>query len=99
MEILAQARGWISFVGWLGIIAGALGLLQFPEGTVIGIIGIISGSFLVQTASALKAGHEKAENENDVGKNLKRYFILQGILAIVTIILSIFAAIQIMSGG
>lgn len=83
MEILRESKGWILFVGWTTMIGGALNLLTFPMGTIMGIIGVFAGSFLIKTVSSFKT----SKIDHDAGVNLKIYFVLQAVMALVAIVL------------
>jgi hypothetical protein len=81
MQYLQEAVGWIKFLGWLSVIGGVLSVFaQFPIGIITGIISVISGMFLISAAKGLDAG-----DDVEAGDNLRKYFILSGVLAAISI--------------
>jgi hypothetical protein len=88
--ILAQAKGWITFVGVIILIYG---ILTFW--TIIGILFIWLGIILIQagsSASRYTLGNNTADLLETLNK-LKSYFKITGILIIINIILYILAII------
>ncbi len=92
MEVLQRAAGWIKFLGWLEIIGGVLAFfVEFPIGIITGVIAIVSGSFLLGAAKALDNN-----KEYDYGDSLRKYFVLQGILALIGVIIAGIALLAVM---
>lgn len=86
-EPLYQGSGWIKFVGIMSIIGGAV--------QAISIIGILwawlpiwMGILLVQAAGALEQAYQRDDSEQmltAMGK-LKTYFLVTGIMLLVSIV-------------
>jgi hypothetical protein len=85
---LAAAKGWMKFVGVMFIIQGALTALSIV-GIIIAWLPIWIGVLVMQSASAI----ERAQFNNDADAlkealaRLKTYFIIQGVLYLVSIIM------------
>jgi hypothetical protein len=89
---LYQGKGWIKFLGILSIVQGVIAAL-----TIIGIIfawlPIWIGILLYQSATMMERAYAMGDRRTFVeamGK-LKTYFLIQGITALLGIILAIFA--------
>ena len=100
MDALKEARAWIGFLGWLNVIGGALGALLgalagFQLLTIIAsALGFIAGFFLIKAAQALGDDADQA-----AGENLRKYFTLQGILALIALIGTALALLALMAVG
>lgn len=98
MEELKRGRSWIAFLGWLNIISGALGVLlglfaDFQLLSIIGgVLGFVTGYFLINAASALKEDADPA-----AGDYLRKYFTLQGVVALIALIGTALALLALMT--
>ena len=88
IQPLASGKGWMKFVGVMFIIQGALTALSII-GILIAWLPIWIGVLLMQSAGAL----ERAELSGDANAakealaRLRTYFVIQGVLYIVGIVL------------
>lgn len=98
MDALKEARVWIAFLGWLNVIGGALGALlgvlaDFQLLTIlVSALGFVAGFFLIKAAQAIEGNADQA-----AGENLRRYFTLQGILALIAVIGTALAMLALMA--
>jgi hypothetical protein len=93
---LYQARGWLKFLGVLSIIGGIVQVITIA-GIISGALSIWMGVLLFQAGTSIEtAGHlgDRFAFLNSLG-HLKTYFMIQGILTLLAIIL-VLAAVCIM---
>ena len=85
-------KGWMKFLGIMGVIGGALGVLSIV-GIIFGALQIWLGVLLVQDAN--RAGEFAATgNEGALAEwaeKLKTYFLVMGVLTLIGIILTVIA--------
>lgn len=85
-----QARGWIKFLGVLAIISGILSGL-----TVIGLLfcwlPIWLGILLFGSASKIEAAFYSGDHQQaiDAFANIKKFFVISGIISLISIVFSI----------
>ncbi len=87
MQPLADAAGWMKFLGWTWIIMGGLYCLT--------IIGIIPGGIMLWMGICVKGAGEKTQagfpNNNallyEANKNLATYFTIMAILLIISLVI------------
>lgn len=91
---LASGKGWLKFVGIMFIIQGALTALSII-GIVIAWLPIWIGVLVMQSANAI----ERAQMTGDAGAlkealaRLRTYFVVQGVLFIVGIVLAVLGGV------
>ncbi len=89
---LYQGKGWIKFLGILSIVQGVIAAL-----TIVGIIfawlPIWIGVLLYQSATTMEKAYAMGDRKTfaDAMGKLKTYFLIQGITALLGIIIAIFA--------
>ncbi len=82
-------NGWVKFLGITAIIAGGLYAISIV-GLIIAWLPIWMGFILLKVANGSReAADGKAESLGDMLDSLKTYFILCGVLAIISIVFSI----------
>ncbi len=83
-------KGWMKFLGILGIIGGALGVLSIV-GIIFGALQIWLGVLLVQAAN--RAGEFVATGSESAlaewAEKLKTYFLVMGILTLIGLIFAV----------
>jgi hypothetical protein len=87
---LAAAKGWMKFVGIMFIIQGALTALTIV-GIIIAWLPIWIGVLLLQSAGAVERAHaanDAAALQDSLGK-LKTYFVIQGVLYLVGLVIMV----------
>jgi hypothetical protein len=85
-----QARGWLKFLGVLSIIGGIVQALSIV-GIIIAWLPIWMGVLMFQAGSSIDAagqGGDKFAFLNSLG-SLKTYFVLQGVLSLIGIIIAL----------
>ena len=89
---LYQGRGWIKFLGVMSIIQGVVAAL-----TIIGILfawlPIWIGILLYQSATTMEKAYAQGDKRTftQAMDKLKTYFLIQGIVTLIGIIIAIFA--------
>ncbi|MBA4380609.1 MAG: DUF5362 family protein [Anaerolineales bacterium] len=83
-----QSRGWLKFLGILMIIGGIPGIIGL-----VGILQIWMGIILMQAASSIETAASTGQKYALVSSlgNLKTYFVISGVLALVGIIVALLA--------
>ena len=84
--------GWIKFLGIAYIISGGLSIIfSFGFGIIIAWLPIWLGVILLKVANGSRGVAEgKAESLGEMFGSLKTFFILSGVLMIVSIVISTF---------
>ncbi len=85
-----QARGWLKFLGILSIISGAISALSIV-GIIYAWLPIWMGVLIFQAGSSIESASQfgnKFTFLQSMG-SLKTYFVLQGVLALITIIIAV----------
>ena len=89
---LYQGRGWIKFLGIMSIAQGAMAALTIV-GAIVAWLPIWVGILLYQSATTMEKAYALGDKRTfavAMGK-LKTYFLIQGILTLIGIIIAIFA--------
>ncbi len=89
---LYQGRGWIKFLGIMSIVQGAMAALTIV-GAIVAWLPIWVGILLYQSATTMEKAYALGDKRTfavAMGK-LKTYFLIQGILTLIGIIIAIFA--------
>lgn len=83
-----ESKGWLKFLGILSIIGGAIQALSL-FGIVVAWLPIWMGVVLYQAASNIEAAHSSGQRSAVIAalNNLKTYFIINGILLLIGIVL------------
>ncbi|MFH2039087.1 MAG: DUF5362 family protein [Chloroflexota bacterium] len=86
---LYQARGWLKFVGIMMILGGIPSALAL-----VGIIPIWQGVLLMQAASSIETAANTGQNYafNSAMSNIKTFFIINGILILIGLIVGLLMA-------
>jgi hypothetical protein len=86
---LYQARGWLKFVGIMMILGGIPSALAL-----VGIIPIWQGVLLMQAASSIETAANTGQRYafNSAMSNIKTFFIVNGILMLVGIVVGLLMA-------
>lgn len=85
-----QARGWLKFLGVLSIIGGIVQALSIV-GIIIAWLPIWMGVLMFQAGSSIDAASQAGDKFaflNSLG-SLKTYFVLQGVLSLIGIIIAL----------
>jgi hypothetical protein len=85
-----QARGWLKFLGVLSIIGGIFQALSIV-GIIVAWLPIWMGVLMFQAGSSIDAAGQLGDKFaflNSLG-SLKTYFVLQGILTLIGIIVAV----------
>ena len=87
-----QARGWLKFLGVMSIIGGVVQVLSIV-GIINGGLSIWMGVLLFQTGSSVESASQFGDRFGFMNSlnNLKTYFIVQGVLTLIAIILVVSA--------
>lgn len=87
-----QARGWLKLLGVLSIAGGAMQALSIV-GIIVAWLPIWMGVLLYQAASAIESAAQAGDRFAFLRSlnNLKTYFIIQGVLTLVGILVSLIA--------
>lgn len=103
MEPLHAITGWLTFLGWMFIVIGALYCLTII-GVIIGWLPLWTGILLKGAADKLKQGFQTG-NEADLhaaSKNLSTYFVIVGVITLIGLVINVlyfgFIATMIMIG-
>lgn len=97
---LHEARGWITFLGVLAIVSGAVSCMTF--------VGVLWGWLPIwQGLSLLQAGRQadQAWLENDPAKlaqaldRLKTYFIISAVVMVLTVVFSVIGLLGLVGLG
>jgi len=97
---LYQSKGWMKFLGVMMIIWGALTALSII-GIVVAWLPIWLGVLLFQSASSIEqaqATGDKAAMIQSMSK-LKLYFVITGVLALISLLLTVLGLFTGMMGG
>ena len=89
---LYQGRGWIKFLGIMSIAQGAMAALTIV-GAIVAWLPIWVGILLYQSATTMEKAYALGDKRTfavAMGK-LKTYFLIQGIVTLIGIIIAIFA--------
>lgn len=89
---LYQSKGWMKFLGIMSIIQGVVAVFTLI-GILIAWLPIWVGVILYQSASTMERAYisgDKGEFYEALGK-LKTYFLIQGIITLIGIIIALFA--------
>jgi uncharacterized membrane protein HdeD (DUF308 family) len=89
---LYQSKGWMKFLGVMSIIQGVVAAFTLV-GIIIAWLPIWVGIILYQSASAMERAYTTGDREafhESFGK-LKTYFLIQGIITLIGIIIALFA--------
>ena len=86
---LYQSRGWLKFVGIMMILGGIPSALAL-----VGIIPIWQGVLLMQAASSIETAANTGQRYafNSAMSNIKTFFVVNGILMLVGIIMGLLMA-------
>jgi hypothetical protein len=86
---LYQARGWLKFVGIMMILGGIPSALAL-----VGIIPIWQGVLLMQAASSIETAANTGQKYafNSAMSNIKTFFIVNGILMVIGILVGLLMA-------
>jgi len=89
-SIIDSLSGWMKFIGIYTIVIGAITCIGIIT-TAIGVPLILAGIALTKGAKSIKSYKEynSPYTLNDLFTSLNKYFKIQGILALVGIVLSI----------
>ncbi|WP_199100759.1 DUF5362 domain-containing protein [Dyella sp. ASV21] len=87
---LASGKGWMKFVGIMFIIQGAITALTLV-GIIVAWLPIWIGVLLMQSASAIERAQLSgdAEGLKEALARLRTYFVIQGVLYIVGIVITV----------
>ena len=97
---LFEVKGWIKLIGIVTIIYGVL-LIFTLVGIIICWLPIWLGVLLFQSASAVEGAHQMGD-KRELHKSLskvKTYFTIQGILALIGIVVAIISMIVMGTAG
>jgi hypothetical protein len=85
-----QARGWLKFLGVLSIISGVTSALSIV-GIIFAWLPIWMGVLMFQAGSAVEPAGQFGDKFGFLRSlgNLKTYFVLQGVLSLVGIVLTL----------
>jgi Family of unknown function (DUF5362) len=85
-----QARGWLKFLGVLSIIGGVIQALSIV-GILIAWLPIWMGVLMFQAGSSIDSAGQFGDKFAFLGSlgNLKTYFVLQGVLTVIGIIIAV----------
>ncbi len=85
-----QARGWLKFLGVLSIIGGAISALSIV-GIIYAWLPIWMGVLMVQAGSSIESAGQFGDKFTFLQSmgSLKTYFVLQGVLALISIIFAV----------
>ncbi len=89
---LYQGRGWIKFLGIMSIVQGVMAALTIV-GAIVAWLPIWVGILLYQSATTMEKAYALGDKRTfavAMGK-LKTYFLIQGIVTLIGIIIAIFA--------
>lgn len=101
METTSGMSGWLKLVGIVSIVGGAITiLLTLGMGIIIAWLPIWQGILLVRASnSSQEVAGGKSESIVNMITPLKTYFIIQGILILISIFISIMATMLVGLGG
>ncbi len=101
METTSGMSGWLKLVGIVSIVGGAITiLLTLGMGIIIAWLPIWQGILLVRASnSSQEVAGGKSESIVNMISPLKTYFIIQGILILISIFISIMATMLVGFGG
>jgi hypothetical protein len=89
---LYQSKGWMKFLGVMSMIQGVV-MVFTVVGIIIAWLPIWVGVILYQSASAMERAYATGNKEafHDSLGRLKTYFLIQGIITLLGIIIALFA--------
>jgi hypothetical protein len=85
-----QARGWLKFLGILSIISGAISALSII-GIIYAWLPIWMGVLMFQAGSSIESASQFGDKFTFLRSmgSLKTYFVLQGVIALISIIIAV----------
>ncbi len=85
-----QARGWLKFLGVLSIIGGIFQALSIV-GIIVAWLPIWMGILMFQAGSSVEAAGQAGDKLSFLSSlgSLKTYFVLQGVLTLIAIIIGL----------